>query len=702
MAHPWEEASFSEQAINDVDTARLALRWALDRIRILQDEMARTEQTVQDKSSQVAFLDNQLKSRSAEMERILKEREQDLQSEKESLERILQMRIESYKKKEQEEDARRRELEEEYLKRSEEMRTQWARIELDLWKSRQEYLQRQDDFAKQQQEVFAEKERRLREELGNEKALLQREHQARILEVERRHQILQEELKKEEAVFKWAKASWEKEVGTKEKEWNQKEVAIQEKVLVYEGELKTARLQLQGMELKVQEMMELLRKKAEELEASQVRILELGNEKRVLMEKVETIREEEEKKHKDTHQKMVQLETEIPARLRTAQEQGRFEAEKKFEIKEEDLRAQIGRKEEEIGNFENVVKSLEGMVKVLEGEKQNFMEHADQVRRDFERKLERSEEAKRVLEEKVSQRLSTAVENEVRQLQEEFELKKRNFENLNKFREEEIKHLKEVVSSLEEDRQSWLLREQALRKDLRKAQDEAHHKATETESTQRTLLQSERQKFREILRTRDEQIEELRSSLQGSEVKHPPVTLREAGLSQAFKTTPSSSAEQVNKLEKPLTLNLQEVHFAEIMEAVGERVGSRCRSRGIRLDKNCAPGLKSISGDPELLKEALYQIAVNSVEAMSDGGKLSLEVRRDAVQNRIVIQVTDTGKGISREHQDKLFEPFFSTKPGGLGLGLSVAQRIVKAHRGEITIGSESKKGTTVTLTLPE
>ncbi|MBI4051117.1 MAG: hypothetical protein HY400_01285 [Elusimicrobia bacterium] len=708
MAQPWEETSFSEEAINDIQTARLALRWALDRIHALQDEIIKFEQTVQDKSSQVAFLDNQLKLRSADLAKMLHEREEEIRSEKENLERLLQGRIDTYKRKEEELDLRRRDLEEEYQKKSEEMRTQWSKIEMDLWKSRQEYLQRQDEFLQQQQGVFLQKEKRLREELENYKILLQKEHQSKLLEVERRHQLLQEELKKEEAVFRWARASWEKEVETKEKEWRGREVSFQNKILELEAELKSARGEIQNLEQKVQALSEGLAKKMEETESLRIQILELNNERQTLREKTESLQEEHERMLRETEQKVGRIESDIPSRLKTAQEQGRFEAEKKFEEKAEEFRSQLVQKEEEIGNLDNVIKSLEGMVKVLEGEKQNLLEHSEKVKKDFDRKTERLEEEKRILEEKTSQRLSTAVENEVRQMQEEFDLKKRTVEASLRLREEEVRHLKEMTATLEEERRNWLAKEQALREDLRKSQEASLRKSEELEATSRAILEAEKHKFREILKSRDEQIDELRTLIQNIETGHlkgsrplpmgvAPIAKEPAAKKEECPKTPDGLAD----LEKPLALNLQSVQIGEVVDAAVERVGARCRAQGVAVSKNFAPGLKSIQADPGLLKEALSQVVTNAIDAMPDGGKLMFEVRRDPIKDQVVIRVQDTGTGITREHMDRLFEPFFSNKPAGLGLGLTVARRILRAHKGDVLIQSEYKKGTTVTFILP-
>lgn len=103
-----------------------------------------------------------------------------------------------------------------------------------------------------------------------------------------------------------------------------------------------------------------------------------------------------------------------------------------------------------------------------------------------------------------------------------------------------------------------------------------------------------------------------------------------------------------------------------------------------------------ISGDAGELREALTNILFNAIDAMPDGGKLSLRtgVRRQSV----FIEVKDTGIGMPPEVQEKVFQPFFSTKADGMGLGLSLVYGTIKRHSGQIKIKSRPKKGTAVTL----
>lgn len=104
---------------------------------------------------------------------------------------------------------------------------------------------------------------------------------------------------------------------------------------------------------------------------------------------------------------------------------------------------------------------------------------------------------------------------------------------------------------------------------------------------------------------------------------------------------------------------------------------------------------------PDRIHQVFLNLVLNAIEAMPDGGSLRIGTSKTKAPPGIKITFTDTGKGISQEDQDQLFEPFHSTKQLGLGLGLYVSRRIIHSHHGEIKVDSEIEKGTTFTIWLP-
>ncbi|MCY2949571.1 MAG: ATP-binding protein [Planctomycetota bacterium] len=103
--------------------------------------------------------------------------------------------------------------------------------------------------------------------------------------------------------------------------------------------------------------------------------------------------------------------------------------------------------------------------------------------------------------------------------------------------------------------------------------------------------------------------------------------------------------------------------------------------------------------DPDLMKQALLNLLLNAQQAMLKGGELSLIAGVEA--GFLVLHVIDTGPGISPEMIENLFKPFFSTKPGGSGLGLPTARKVLEAHGGSLQVQSQIGRGTCFTLRLP-
>ncbi|MHB1025715.1 MAG: sensor histidine kinase, partial [Desulfobacteria bacterium] len=109
---------------------------------------------------------------------------------------------------------------------------------------------------------------------------------------------------------------------------------------------------------------------------------------------------------------------------------------------------------------------------------------------------------------------------------------------------------------------------------------------------------------------------------------------------------------------------------------------------------------REIHADPDMLRRALVNLVGNAVDAMPSGGTLSVSAgpRPDG---RYSVVVEDTGVGIPAEEREKIFEPYFTTKASGLGLGLVLTKKIVDAHGGEISVDSTPGKGTRIEVALP-
>lgn len=106
-----------------------------------------------------------------------------------------------------------------------------------------------------------------------------------------------------------------------------------------------------------------------------------------------------------------------------------------------------------------------------------------------------------------------------------------------------------------------------------------------------------------------------------------------------------------------------------------------------------------ISIDSTLIRQALINVIVNAYQAMPEGGLLSVKLTKE--QNKVKISIKDTGQGIDNDMIERIFEPFFSTKDRGSGLGLSITNSIISAHNGKIEVKSQPKEGTEFAIYLP-
>ncbi len=109
--------------------------------------------------------------------------------------------------------------------------------------------------------------------------------------------------------------------------------------------------------------------------------------------------------------------------------------------------------------------------------------------------------------------------------------------------------------------------------------------------------------------------------------------------------------------------------------------------------------LPEISADPDLLHRALQNLVLNAIDAMPQGGELT--IRTGTLGDRVEISVSDTGSGLTQEECARLFTPYYTTKPHGTGLGLAIVQSVVSDHGGKISVESTEEKGTTFRIELP-
>jgi len=154
---------------------------------------------------------------------------------------------------------------------------------------------------------------------------------------------------------------------------------------------------------------------------------------------------------------------------------------------------------------------------------------------------------------------------------------------------------------------------------------------------------------------------------------------------------------------KPMRLDSRLCAVDEVLQEVASLVEHKARDQGIALTVDAEPGLPRIVVDPELLKTCFLNLMINAVDAMPGGGLLSVSIHREANGGapELVIEVKDTGRGMTPEEVRGAFEPYFSTKDTGLGLGLALTHKIVADHGGSISLESALEQGTSARISLP-
>jgi len=150
---------------------------------------------------------------------------------------------------------------------------------------------------------------------------------------------------------------------------------------------------------------------------------------------------------------------------------------------------------------------------------------------------------------------------------------------------------------------------------------------------------------------------------------------------------------------KPVELHLEDTPLSELVGEVLALAKPQIERAGVRAVVSQPDALPPVRVDRALLQQALMNLVLNACEAMKQGGKLEITLRRKGESAEI--RVADTGHGIAPEHRRRVFELFFTTRPSGSGLGLATAFRIVQIHSGSIDFESEPGRGTTFILELP-
>ncbi|HEV3244458.1 MAG TPA: ATP-binding protein [Chthoniobacterales bacterium] len=150
---------------------------------------------------------------------------------------------------------------------------------------------------------------------------------------------------------------------------------------------------------------------------------------------------------------------------------------------------------------------------------------------------------------------------------------------------------------------------------------------------------------------------------------------------------------------RPTRPQLRPENINSIVEEAVRFFALEIKDRDIVVEQELRSDLPLLELDRDQMKQAFYNVIKNSFDAMKSRG--ILRIRTDMDESHVIVRFTDTGGGISAENLSRVFEPYFTTKTSGTGLGLLIVRRIVREHGGELSIESSEGKGLTLTIRLP-
>jgi PAS domain S-box-containing protein len=150
---------------------------------------------------------------------------------------------------------------------------------------------------------------------------------------------------------------------------------------------------------------------------------------------------------------------------------------------------------------------------------------------------------------------------------------------------------------------------------------------------------------------------------------------------------------------RPMNVELYDGDLNDVVRGVLEFVQYELQTSDIELQVDLAHSLPRIELDEKYLKQALMNIVKNAIAAMPEGGYLRVSTERDG--DEVDLHIADTGEGMSEEVAEKIFEPYYTTKDYGSGIGLTLVYKVIKEHMGEVAVDTAEGEGTTFTLTFP-
>jgi len=158
---------------------------------------------------------------------------------------------------------------------------------------------------------------------------------------------------------------------------------------------------------------------------------------------------------------------------------------------------------------------------------------------------------------------------------------------------------------------------------------------------------------------------------------------------------------QLLEFARPVTIQKKPTHIQSLIQHSLKVIERDAREKNILIKVEIHSDLPDVFLDADRMNQVLLNLYLNAIEAMIDGGRLTVEAKPDNESHRLKIMIKDTGKGIDKKDQVHIFDPYYTTKQAGTGLGLAIVRNIIESHNGEIRVESIPGQGTSMIIFLP-
>ncbi len=159
--------------------------------------------------------------------------------------------------------------------------------------------------------------------------------------------------------------------------------------------------------------------------------------------------------------------------------------------------------------------------------------------------------------------------------------------------------------------------------------------------------------------------------------------------------------EEFLRFARPPEPRIEARNVHELLTSTLWLVEGLASRRKVEIVRSCACATGRVSVDEDQIRQVFLNVLLNAVEAMGDGGILTLACSEDPLSNSEIVEVSDTGPGVDDADLERIFDPFFTTKAQGTGLGLSIADQLIRNHGGEVAARRNETGGLTVSIRLP-